>query len=77
MASLAAEAFVVCQHFQIPAGFEPSQLRSLLQSASQSSCGEEQPSAASRLLVPFLACGDLSGERSPPGFDATHLLGQS
>lgn len=58
-----AEAFVVCQHFCIPEGFQPANLRGLLQNASDA-FGAEQHSRASRLLVPFMACGDLSGASS-------------
>ena len=55
-----AEAFIVCQRFQIPDGFDANQLRGLLQDVSQSWDGSGT-SAATKLLVPFLACGDLSG----------------
>jgi len=51
---------MVCEHFTPPEGFQPSQLRQLLHRAADRSINEEQ-TAATRLLVPFLACGDLSG----------------
>jgi len=51
---------VVCEHFTPPEGFQPSQLRQLLHRAADR-CSDEEQTAASRLLVPFLACGDLSG----------------
>ena len=57
---LRAEAFVVCEQYTPPEGFQPSQLRQLLQRAAER-CSSEFQTAASRLLVPFLACGDLSG----------------
>ena len=62
---LLAEAFVVCEHFTLPDGFQPSQLRQLLQRAAER-CSKEEQTAATRLLVPFLACGDLSGKASKP-----------
>ncbi|GAB4816957.1 hypothetical protein N2152v2_004003 [Parachlorella kessleri] len=54
------EAFVVCRQYSPPAGFQPSQLRALLQSASQA-YPEMQDSSVMRRLVPFLACGSLAG----------------
>ena len=53
---------MVCEHYAPPDGFQPSQLRQLLQRAADRSSQEEQ-TAATRLLVPFLACGDLSGRQ--------------
>ena len=57
---LRAEAFVVCEQYTPPEGFQPSQLQQLLQRAAQR-CSDEEQTAATRLLMPFLACGDLSG----------------
>ena len=51
---------MVCEDFTPPDGFQPSQLRQLLHRAADR-CIDEEQTAASKLLVPFLACGDLSG----------------
>lgn len=63
--SLAAEAFVVCQNYTPPPGFYPSQLRALLTGADMKDATPEDSDpaciAASRLIIPFVACGDLSG----------------
>mmetsp|Transcript_16978 Transcript_16978/g.47408 ORF Transcript_16978/g.47408 Transcript_16978/m.47408 type:complete len:305 (-) Transcript_16978:163-1077(-) len=62
------EAFVVCQGYQPPPGFHPSQLRELLEGADLAA-HEAGPglnndpacAAAREQLIPFVACGDLSG----------------
>lgn len=63
------EAFVVCRRYAPPPGFQPSQLRALLQSAWQAYGPEEQHSPLMRQLVPFLACGDLDGWDADQSYD--------
>ena len=64
-----AEAFVVCQGFQAPPGFRPELLHDLLsQSAAQHSAARPA-TLAERQLVPFLACGDLSGWDADQSYD--------
>mmetsp|Transcript_8625 Transcript_8625/g.14866 ORF Transcript_8625/g.14866 Transcript_8625/m.14866 type:complete len:306 (-) Transcript_8625:111-1028(-) len=58
------EAFVVCQNYSPPAGLRPEALRDLLyQRASMRTGGVDElsSSALEGELVPFIACGDLSG----------------
>lgn len=59
------EAFVVCKGYAPPAGFSPSQLREYLELASRGSehmdCRSAGLEGHQRVLVPFVACGDLSG----------------
>ena len=55
-----AEAFVVCQRYTQPEGFQPADLQRLMQGASHSYF-TEQTETGRRIIVPFLACGDLSG----------------
>ena len=59
------EAFVVCQGFAPPDGFDPANLRELLEDRARGYAEDleagrplEGPNA---VMVPFLACGDLSG----------------
>ena len=52
------EAFVVAQGFRLPPGFSPSSLAGV---STQSYELGDASSAAERLAVPFVACGDLSG----------------
>jgi len=52
------EAFVVGQGFRLPEGFVPTSLAPML---DHEYGGENQLAGANRILVPFLACGDLSG----------------
>ncbi|GMH39404.1 hypothetical protein BSKO_07302 [Bryopsis sp. KO-2023] len=62
------ESFVVCQNFTPPPGLNNTILRSLLAGASQEySLGGE--SLATRQLVPFMACGDLSGWDADRNYD--------
>jgi tRNA (cytidine32/guanosine34-2'-O)-methyltransferase len=65
---LHAEAFVVCQNYTPPPGFQPSALRGLLDSACMAHPAI-QNSASTRLCVPFLACGDLSGWDADMSYD--------
>ncbi len=53
------EAFVVCQGYNPPADFSPSLLEPLLDSKYDSATAELGGSNA--VVVPFVACGDLSG----------------
>eukprot|EP00771_Trimastix_marina_P003973 gnl/Trimastix_PCT/696.p1 GENE.gnl/Trimastix_PCT/696~~gnl/Trimastix_PCT/696.p1 ORF type:complete len:300 (+),score=100.75 gnl/Trimastix_PCT/696:68-967(+) len=63
------ESFVVCQHFERPAGYTPVMINpfdSHYGLAAPHPEGVEgtqstDESSANRVLVPFLACGDLSG----------------
>ncbi|PRW59215.1 tRNA (cytidine(32) guanosine(34)-2 -O)-methyltransferase [Chlorella sorokiniana] len=55
------EAFVVCRRYAPPPGFQPAQLRALLESAAAAYGPDTQHSPLMRQLVPFLACGDLDG----------------
>lgn len=52
------ESFIVCRNFQPPSGFVPSMDRFLLDHKYGSTNPLFGPSA---LVVPFVACGDLSG----------------
>ena len=63
-----AEAFVVCQHYKQPEGFEPADLQRLMQGASHSYF-TEQSKQARRVIVPFIACGDLSGWDADQSYD--------
>lgn len=63
------EAFVVCRRYSPPPGFEPAQLRALLQGAWQAYGPEAQHSPLMRQLVPFLACGDLDGWDADQSYD--------
>lgn len=63
-----AEAFVVCQHYKQPQGFEPSDLQRLMQGASLDYFSKQAVSSR-RMLVPFLACGDLSGWDADQSYD--------
>lgn len=53
------EAFVVCQGFRLPKGFTPSMKRPLMD--EQYRAGINSLVGVERVIVPFLACGDLSG----------------
>lgn len=52
------EAFVVCQHYDPPVGFAPSLSEPLLDRHYSAEVPRFGPG---RLIVPFMACGDLSG----------------
>ncbi|KAK9867138.1 hypothetical protein WJX84_002796 [Apatococcus fuscideae] len=58
------ESFVVCQNFSPPEGFRPDQLRDLLESGSQ-----EAYEAGISPIIPFVACGDLSGWDADQSYD--------
>lgn len=62
------EAFVVCQHYTQPEGFCPEDLQRLMQGASHSYF-TDQSETSRRLIVPFLACGDLSGWDADQSYD--------
>ena len=64
-----AEAFVVCQNYRRPAEFEPAHLRALLDNATASYLASPLPTLAQRQLVPFIACGDLSGWDADQSYD--------
>ena len=72
-ACVPAEAFVVCQDFRVPPGFRPELLRDLLAGAvSLGAAGPASPEGltlAERQLIPFLACGDISGWDADQSYD--------
>ncbi|EFJ27494.1 hypothetical protein SELMODRAFT_95614 [Selaginella moellendorffii] len=59
------EAFVVCEDYQPPEGFEPRNLYDILEQASgaypELDCSSAWLEGPNKIMVPFLACGDLSG----------------
>lgn len=59
---------MVCQHYTQPEGFQPADLQRLMQGASHAYF-TEQGQTGSRLIVPFLACGDLSGWDADQSYD--------
>lgn len=59
---------MVCQHYTQPKGFQPNDLQQLMSGASHAYF-REQAEAGSRLIVPFLACGDLSGWDADQSYD--------
>ncbi|PSC67846.1 hypothetical protein C2E20_8517 isoform C [Micractinium conductrix] len=63
------EAFVVCRRYTPPPGFQPAQLRALLQGAWRAYSPEAQHNPLMRQLVPFLACGDLDGWDADQSYD--------
>ncbi|XP_015784289.1 putative tRNA (cytidine(32)/guanosine(34)-2'-O)-methyltransferase [Tetranychus urticae] len=54
------EAFVVCKVFQPPEGYEPIMYNLLLDNTSKSYF-ENINNPVNQIIVPFIACGDLSG----------------
>ncbi|CAM9270970.1 unnamed protein product, partial [Choristocarpus tenellus] len=54
------ESFVVCEGYAAPPGFEPSMLTPLLNHSYSVAHGNEMLGPGN-LVVPFVACGDLSG----------------
>eukprot|EP01029_Cantina_marsupialis_P017809 TRINITY_DN4011_c0_g1_i1.p1 TRINITY_DN4011_c0_g1~~TRINITY_DN4011_c0_g1_i1.p1 ORF type:complete len:329 (+),score=101.31 TRINITY_DN4011_c0_g1_i1:94-1080(+) len=52
------EAFIVCMGYKAPAGFVPSMTAPILDHAYGS---ENESVGLNRRIVPFMACGDLSG----------------
>ncbi|GBG92770.1 hypothetical protein CBR_g57013 [Chara braunii] len=60
------EAFIVCEGYFPPEGFEPSHLQSLLDNEamgvnSDDDCCSRRLEGIHRAIVPFLACGDVNG----------------
>eukprot|EP00244_Chara_vulgaris_P001693 TRINITY_DN1272_c0_g1_i2.p1 TRINITY_DN1272_c0_g1~~TRINITY_DN1272_c0_g1_i2.p1 ORF type:complete len:322 (+),score=51.75 TRINITY_DN1272_c0_g1_i2:526-1491(+) len=60
------EAFIVCEGYSPPKGFDPSHLQSLLDNEamgmnSDYDCCSRRLEGIHRAIVPFLACGDLNG----------------
>lgn len=59
------EAFAVCQNYSPPPGFEPSRLRDVMDTMARERAAADETLGAQHdvhsTLVPFLACGDLSG----------------
>lgn len=67
---LILEAFIVCQNYSPPEGYVPTMLDPLL----DHQYNEENPlTGANRIVVPFVACGDLSGYDS----DQTYYIDES
>ncbi|XP_022767684.1 uncharacterized protein LOC111312031 isoform X2 [Durio zibethinus] len=69
------EAFAVCENYLPPEGFNPKDLHHLLEMVGSPSggddldCGSEWLEGPTKVYIPFLACGDLSGydsDRSYP-----------
>lgn len=52
------EAFVVCQDYDPPEGFQPSMTNPLMKNTT---CDWSKLVGINKEIVPFLACGDLSG----------------
>jgi hypothetical protein len=52
-----SEAFIVCENYSPPEDFVPTMNNPLL---AQTFCDFSQLTGANRIIVPFLACGDLS-----------------
>ena len=61
------EAFVVCQNYTPPDGYVPTMANPLL---DHQYCDWNQWEGPNRVIVPFLACGDLSAYDS----DMTYSL---
>merc|ERR1719461_1247458 len=59
------EAFVVCQNYQPPKGYEPSMINPLL---DHKYTDFNQFIGPNRYIVPFLACGDLSAYDSDKSY---------
>ncbi|BBN18114.1 tRNA (cytidine32/guanosine34-2'-O)-methyltransferase [Marchantia polymorpha subsp. ruderalis] len=59
------EAFVVCEGFCPPKDFNPKSLQKLLENPSSQAddldCCSSWLEGSNKLIIPFLACGDLSG----------------
>lgn len=55
------ESFVVCEDYSPPAGFLPSMLTPLIDHKYTSPAGGDERAGPRNLVVPFVACGDLSG----------------
>jgi len=53
------EAFVVCENYQPPEGYKPNMHNPLLDKSYNDE--DNQLTGINRVIVPFLACGDLSG----------------
>lgn len=70
------EAFVVCQGYRPPEGFEPGALRRVLEQRAGGMLREDAGSAMAGVMswpndvvVPFMACGDLSGYDADQSYD--------
>ena len=55
------EAFVVCEGYRPPADFIPSLLNPILDKSYDTASGPSRLTGSNKVLVPFVACGDLSG----------------
>lgn len=53
------EAFIVCQNYAPPVGFKPTMINPLLDPTTGD--WNEELDGPNRVLVPFIACGDLRG----------------
>lgn len=63
------EAFVVGKGYQPPPGYEPSMLSPLLSEDYAAEDTESGAAPTARCVVPFVACGDLSGLDSDARYD--------
>lgn len=61
------ESFVVCQNYSPPSGYMPTMLNPLLSNPSQFKSLE----GVNRVIVPFMACGDLSAYDSDQTYPLT------
>ncbi|KAG8249957.1 putative tRNA (cytidine(32)/guanosine(34)-2'-O)-methyltransferase [Homalodisca vitripennis] len=59
------EAFVVCQNYAPPEGYVPTMANPLLDNTN---CDWSELNGINRLIVPFVACGDLSGYDSDTNY---------
>ncbi|GAB6031683.1 Putative tRNA (cytidine(32)/guanosine(34)-2'-O)-methyltransferase [Chamberlinius hualienensis] len=53
------ESFVVCQHYSPPPDFKPTMINPLLDPTAENL--EDELEGPNRIIIPFLACGDLRG----------------
>ena len=62
------ESFVVCQHYSPPEGYEPTMANPLLKTEDAEFA---KLNGVNRVLVPFVACGDLSSYDSDMNYPLT------
>lgn len=68
------EAFVVCRQFTLPPNFARGVLRQISTiNYEHASAADHGASAEAQLLVPFIACGDLSGYDADANYDLPEL----
>lgn len=59
------EAFVICQNYKTPPGYIPTMVNPLL---DHKYCDFNQFTGSNRIIVPFIACGDLSAYDSDTSY---------